>query len=96
MPSTLTGSIRSSSPTSARIRRAISGWGDDELLVERMCRLEREADEVRERRRYVGTFRTEAGAVDAVSNTEGIEVTNALGPGFGRGVFVAQDGDNAG
>jgi 3-phytase len=47
--------------------------------------------------RYIGTFRIEAGVVDAVSNTDGIEVTNAaLGAGFGRGVFVAQDGDNAG
>jgi 3-phytase len=48
--------------------------------------------------RYVGTFDVEDGAaVDGVSNTDGIEVTNVgLAPPFGSGMFVAQDGDNPG
>ena len=45
---------------------------------------------------YVTTFAVTAGtAVDGVSHTDGIEVTNAaLGPAFPGGVFVAQDDDN--
>jgi 3-phytase len=44
---------------------------------------------------YVGTFRIVAGAIDAVSDTDGIDVTSAsLGPAFQGGLFVAQDGDN--
>lgn len=38
-----------------------------------------------------------ASGVDAVSDTDGIEVSNvALGPAFPDGLFVAQDGDNDG
>jgi 3-phytase len=44
---------------------------------------------------YVGTFRIADGAVDGVSDTDGIEVTSAaLGPAFPKGLFVAQDGSN--
>lgn len=44
---------------------------------------------------YVGTFRIVDGAVDGVSDTDGIEVTSAaLGPAFPNGLFVAQDGSN--
>jgi 3-phytase len=44
---------------------------------------------------YVGRFRIVAGAVDGVSDTDGIEVVaSALGPDFPRGLFVAQDGSN--
>lgn len=47
-------------------------------------------------RAYVGTFRIVDGAVDGVSDTDGIEVTSAsLGPAFPKGLFVAQDGSNA-
>jgi parallel beta-helix repeat protein len=43
----------------------------------------------------VTTFTVGAGAVDAVSYTDGIDVTNAyLGPAFPEGVFVAQDDRN--
>ncbi len=46
---------------------------------------------------YVGTFRIGDGAVDGVSDTDGIEVVSAaLGPSFPRGLFVAQDGSNTG
>ena len=47
--STLTGSFRSSLTEIPHIRRLISEWIDDELLVERMRGLQREADEIRER-----------------------------------------------
>jgi 3-phytase len=44
---------------------------------------------------YVATFRIAEGAVDRVSGTDGIDVTNAsLGSAFPRGVFVAQDNTN--
>jgi 3-phytase len=45
---------------------------------------------------YVATFTIAAGdAIDAVSETDGIDVTSAdLGPAFPQGVFVAQDGKN--
>lgn len=46
---------------------------------------------------HVGTFRIVDGAVDGVSNTDGIDVTNVdLGPRFPEGLFVAQDGENPG
>jgi 3-phytase len=49
---------------------------------------------------YLGTFRIVADAgkgIDAVSNTDGIDVTNAgLGALFPQGLFVAQDGENTG
>jgi myo-inositol-hexaphosphate 3-phosphohydrolase len=46
--------------------------------------------------RYVKTFRIVAGGrIDAVSDTDGIEVTTArLNDRFPRGLFVAQDGNN--
>ncbi len=45
---------------------------------------------------YVGTFTIVAsGGIDAVSYTDGIDVSNvALGPSFPEGLFVAQDDDN--
>jgi 3-phytase len=44
---------------------------------------------------YIGTFKVQDGAVDAVNETDGLDVTNrALGPPFPNGVFVAQDGVN--
>jgi 3-phytase len=45
---------------------------------------------------FVKTFRiVEGNGVDAVDNTDGIDVTTAsLGPAFPHGVFVAQDGRN--
>ena len=44
---------------------------------------------------YVGTFRVADGAVDGVSDTDGIDVASAaLGPAFPKGLFVAQDGSN--
>jgi 3-phytase len=44
---------------------------------------------------YVKTFKIVAGRIDAVSDTDGIEVTTTgLGRLFPRGVFVAQDGAN--
>jgi len=47
---------------------------------------------------YVATFQIAAGnGIDAVSVTDGIEVTSAnLGPAFGQGVFIAQDNLNDG
>lgn len=47
---------------------------------------------------YVTTFTILAGnGIDAVSGTDGIEVTSAaLGPNFPQGVFVTQDGTNDG
>jgi 3-phytase len=45
--------------------------------------------------RYMGQFRVGNGAVDGISNTDGIEVTNhSLGGTFPNGLFVAQDGSN--
>lgn len=45
---------------------------------------------------YVTTFTILAGnGIDAVSGTDGIEVTSAaLGPNFAQGIFVTQDGTN--
>ena len=47
---------------------------------------------------YVGTFAIgAANGIDAVEDTDGIEVTGAgLGPAFPNGLFVAQDGRNDG
>jgi 3-phytase len=47
---------------------------------------------------FVGSFRiTEGRGIDAVSHTDGIEVTGAyLGPDFPEGVFIAQDDQNDG
>ena len=45
---------------------------------------------------FVGRFRVVDGAVDGVSDTDGIDVSSAaLGPAFPKGLFVAQDGANA-
>lgn len=45
--------------------------------------------------RYVASFAIAAGAVDAVSHTDGVDVTSAaLGDAFPEGVFVAQDDEN--
>jgi len=44
---------------------------------------------------YVTTFEVAARAIDRVSGTDGIDVTNAaLGSAFPHGVFVAQDNTN--
>ena len=44
---------------------------------------------------YVTTFSVTAGAVDGVSHTDGLDVTNAaLGVAFPNGLFVAQDDRN--
>jgi len=46
---------------------------------------------------HVGTFEIVAGAIDGVTGTDGIDVTNfSLGPAFPEGLFVAQDGNNSG
>ena len=46
---------------------------------------------------YVGSFEIEAGGVDGVQHTDGIDVTTtSLGTAFAGGVFVAQDGRNPG
>lgn len=46
--------------------------------------------------RFVGRFRIADGAVDATSETDGIElVAGDFGPAFPAGLFVAQDGNNA-
>ena len=62
-----------------------SSEGNDRFVVYR-----REGDND-----YMATFEIGAGAVDAVTGTDGIDVTNmALGSGYPLGVFVAQDGGN--
>ncbi|MDQ3222530.1 MAG: phytase, partial [Gemmatimonadota bacterium] len=44
---------------------------------------------------FVKSFQVDAGAVDAVSYTDGIDVTNApLGDAFPEGAFIAQDDRN--
>ena len=46
---------------------------------------------------YVGSFSIVAGAIDAVSGTDGIDVTNVgLGLGLESGLFAVQDDDNPG
>ena len=45
---------------------------------------------------YVGRFRIAEGAVDGVSETDGLEVmVGDYGPAFPEGLLVVQDGDNA-
>ncbi|KQN20667.1 3-phytase [Sphingomonas sp. Leaf33] len=45
---------------------------------------------------YAGRFRIGGGAVDGTSDTDGIELLlGNFGPKYRRGLFVAQDGDNA-
>ncbi|HEX8484494.1 phytase [Sphingomonas sp.] len=45
---------------------------------------------------YSGRFRIGGGAVDATSDTDGIDlVMGSFGPAYPRGLMVAQDGDNA-
>ena len=65
-----------------------SSQGSDEFVI-----YEREGSND-----YVGTFEIgAAGGIDAVSFTDGIDVSNvALGLGFPKGLFVAQDDDNGG
>ena len=48
--------------------------------------------------KYIGTFQIVDGEhADGTSDTDGIDVSNFnLGPSFPDGIFVAQDGDNAG
>lgn len=46
---------------------------------------------------FVGRFRVVAGSIDAVGETDGIEVSSApLGPEFPQGMFVAMDDRNEG
>jgi 3-phytase len=46
--------------------------------------------------RFVGRFRIDAGKLDRVTETDGIElVLGTFGKNFPAGLFVAQDGDNA-
>ncbi len=45
---------------------------------------------------YAGRFRIAGGTVDATSETDGIELAlGDFGPEYPKGLFVAQDGDNA-
>lgn len=45
---------------------------------------------------YAGRFRIGGGAIDGTSDTDGIELAvGDFGPKYPRGLFVAQDGDNA-
>nr|WP_211368641.1 phytase [Sphingomonas carotinifaciens] len=45
---------------------------------------------------YAGRFRIDGGAIDGTSETDGIELAlGDFGPDYPRGLFVAQDGDNA-
>lgn len=45
---------------------------------------------------YAGRFRIDGGAIDGTSDTDGIElVLGSFGPDYPKGLFVAQDGDNA-
>jgi len=46
---------------------------------------------------YLGTFDIGSGTVDAVTDSDGIEVLSlGLGNGFSQGIFVTQDGSNSG
>ncbi len=46
--------------------------------------------------KYVGRFRIDDGAIDGTQETDGIDlITGDFGPQFPKGLFVAQDGDNA-
>ena len=45
---------------------------------------------------YAGRFRIGGGAIDGTSETDGIELAlGDFGPDYPKGLFVAQDGDNA-
>ncbi len=45
---------------------------------------------------YAGRFRIDGGAIDGTSDTDGIELAlGDFGPDYPKGLFVAQDGDNA-
>ncbi len=45
---------------------------------------------------YAGRFRIDGGPIDGTSETDGIELAlGNFGPDYPRGLFVAQDGDNA-
>ncbi|WP_294338638.1 phytase [uncultured Sphingomonas sp.] len=45
---------------------------------------------------YAGRFRIGGGAIDGTSDTDGIELRlGNFGPKYPRGLFIAQDGDNA-
>lgn len=45
---------------------------------------------------FAGSFRIGGGAIDGTSETDGIELAlGDFGPDFPKGLFVAQDGDNA-
>ncbi|WP_047867115.1 phytase [Sphingomonas paucimobilis] len=45
---------------------------------------------------YAGRFRIGGGAIDGTSDTDGIELAlGDFGPAYPKGLFVAQDGDNA-
>ncbi|MCT8001306.1 phytase [Sphingomonas sanguinis] len=45
---------------------------------------------------YAGRFRIGGGAIDGTSDTDGIELAlGDFGPDYPKGLFVAQDGDNA-
>jgi len=45
---------------------------------------------------YAGRFRVGGGAIDGTSETDGIELAlGDFGPDYPKGLFVAQDGDNA-
>jgi 3-phytase len=46
--------------------------------------------------RYVFTIDPRSGTIDDVDDTDGIVVTNCAVPPFGRGLFIVQDGTNAG
>ena len=46
--------------------------------------------------KYVGRFRIDDGTLDGTQETDGIDlITGDFGPKFPKGLFVAQDGDNA-
>jgi 3-phytase len=44
--------------------------------------------------KYLGSFRVTKGPVDAVEETDGLEISNVPLPGFPKGILVAQDGFN--
>ncbi|HRA48449.1 MAG TPA: phytase, partial [Thermomicrobiales bacterium] len=49
----------------------------------------------RDNNAYVGRFKIDSGAIDGVTHTDGIDVTNrSLGGSYNSGLFVTQDNDN--
>jgi 3-phytase len=47
--------------------------------------------------KYIGRFEVGDGAIDKVTNSDGIDVTSAsLGNAFSKGMFITQDGSNPG